>query len=97
MKQPFVSPKKISDKIKSYSNPLALDLLDRCLTFNPQKRITAEEAMRHPYFQELFEEDHLKAPVVIDFSFEKNSSITLEELKIEIMEQISDLNLKKGE
>lgn len=53
--------------------------------------------MRHPYFQELFEEDHLKAPVVIDFSFEKNSSITLEELKIEIMEQISDLNLKKGE
>lgn len=62
-----------------------MDLLDRCLTFNPAHRITAEEAMRHPYFQEIFEEEHIKKPVIIDFSFEKKGHITLEELKVEII------------
>lgn len=29
----------------------ALDLLDRMLTFNPSKRITAKEALEHFYFK----------------------------------------------
>ena len=31
---------------------LEYDLLSRCLVFNPQKRITATEAVSHPYFTE---------------------------------------------
>ncbi len=31
---------------------MALDLLKRLLTYDPQCRISAEEAMRHPYFAE---------------------------------------------
>jgi len=31
------------------SNPLALDLLKRMLTFNPLRRITVDEALAHPY------------------------------------------------
>ncbi len=31
----------------------ALDLLDRMLTFNPAKRITAKEALEHYYFKSM--------------------------------------------
>ncbi len=30
-------------------NPLALDLMEKCLTFSPKRRITVEEALKHPY------------------------------------------------
>lgn len=39
-----------------YSCPyLALDLLDRMLTFNPNKRITVEEALAHPYLEQYYD------------------------------------------
>lgn len=31
------------------ANPLAVDLLEKCLTFSPKARITVEEALAHPY------------------------------------------------
>lgn len=34
---------------------LALDLLDRMLTFNPVKRITVEEALAHPYLEQYYD------------------------------------------
>lgn len=30
--------------------PLALDLLEKLLQFDPSKRLTCEEALQHPYF-----------------------------------------------
>ncbi|WVQ79498.1 mitogen-activated protein kinase CPK1 [Cryptococcus sp. DSM 104549] len=33
------------------AKPAALDLLRRCLTFSPTKRITCEEALDHPYLE----------------------------------------------
>lgn len=27
-----------------------IDLLERCLTLNPDKRLTPDEALRHPFF-----------------------------------------------
>jgi mitogen-activated protein kinase 1/3 len=36
-----------------HSEPEALDLLKKMLTMNPHKRITAKEALRHPYFRDL--------------------------------------------
>lgn len=33
----------------------ALDLLDKMLTFNPNKRITVEEALAHPYLEQYYD------------------------------------------
>ena len=33
----------------------ALDLLDKMLTFNPEKRITIEESLAHPYLEQYYD------------------------------------------
>lgn len=37
------------DLLPASTPPEALDLLKRLLVFNPEKRLTAEEALEHPY------------------------------------------------
>jgi serine/threonine protein kinase len=41
------------DTLFKGANPKALDLLAKFLAFDPGKRITAEEALAHPYLKEL--------------------------------------------
>lgn len=38
--------------LNTYTSPLGLDLVDRLLTYDPEKRITAREALKHAYFTE---------------------------------------------
>ncbi|KAL7008043.1 mitogen activated protein kinase [Cystobasidiomycetes sp. EMM_F5] len=45
---PFKKKKKYAEMYPN-AKPLAIDLLEKCLTFNPKKRITVEEALAHPY------------------------------------------------
>jgi len=57
------------------ANPQALDLLDRLLTFNPDDRITVEEALSHPYVSAYHEpQDEPVAPPLPPnfFDFESN-------------------------
>ena len=45
-------------KLFGYAPPLAIDLLKKFLIFDPEKRITVEEALAHPYLADLhLEED----------------------------------------
>lgn len=37
------------------ADPQALDLLDKMLTFNPNKRITVEEALAHSYLTQYYD------------------------------------------
>ena len=49
-------------------NKLALDFLEKMLVFNPSKRITAEQALAHPYLSQLH--DPSDEPVCHDYLFE---------------------------
>ena len=43
---------------------VALDLLDKLLTFNPNKRITVEQALAHPYLEQYYDpSDEVSAEV----------------------------------
>jgi len=60
------------NKVFPKTNQLALDLLDKMLEFNPTKRVSVEEALKHPYLARLHHpasETVCKAP--FDFEFEK--------------------------
>lgn len=52
---PPSKPRFLSDMFP-HASPDALDLLRRCLKFNPSKRITAEEALSHPYVAQFHNE-----------------------------------------
>eukprot|EP00472_Partenskyella_glossopodia_P000436 CAMPEP_0197542864 /NCGR_PEP_ID=MMETSP1318-20131121/67932_1 /TAXON_ID=552666 /ORGANISM="Partenskyella glossopodia, Strain RCC365" /LENGTH=300 /DNA_ID=CAMNT_0043102157 /DNA_START=298 /DNA_END=1200 /DNA_ORIENTATION=+ len=55
-----------------HASEQALDLLSNMLTFSPRKRITVEEALKHPYLAKLHDPtDEPVAKSTFDFSFEK--------------------------
>jgi serine/threonine protein kinase len=60
------------NKIYKDANPLALDLMEKMLTFNPHKRISVEEALAHPYLKSLHNpKTEAKCSRIFDFEFEK--------------------------
>ena len=53
------------------ANPVALDLLDKMLIFNPEKRWTVEQCLAHPYFRDLHNSDEEPlASGAFDWSFD---------------------------
>jgi len=70
------------------ANPGALDLLEKMLMFNPRKRISVEEALRHPYLDELsLPETEIKCQAQFDFSFEDDLN-TKESIQDHMWEEI---------
>lgn len=43
----------IKENNKKYATPLAIDLIDKLLRYDHKERLTAQEAMDHPYFDEV--------------------------------------------
>ncbi|KIL58206.1 hypothetical protein M378DRAFT_1026334 [Amanita muscaria Koide BX008] len=74
------------------ANPLAIDLLEKCLTFSPKRRIEVSEALKHPYLQPYH--DPLDEPTAepLDpsfFDFDYGDPINKEELKVLIYEEVT--------
>uniref|UniRef100_A0A0G4H4Z4 Protein kinase domain-containing protein n=1 Tax=Chromera velia CCMP2878 TaxID=1169474 RepID=A0A0G4H4Z4_9ALVE len=54
-----------------HATSLSLDLVRKMLMFDPNQRITVEEALRHPYFEGLHNpSDEFRAPNRIEWSFD---------------------------
>eukprot|EP00771_Trimastix_marina_P003873 gnl/Trimastix_PCT/585.p1 GENE.gnl/Trimastix_PCT/585~~gnl/Trimastix_PCT/585.p1 ORF type:complete len:374 (+),score=127.25 gnl/Trimastix_PCT/585:964-2085(+) len=67
-------------RITPAPNPLALDLLEKMLIFDPTKRITVTEALAHPYLASLH--DVSEEPVALtQFDFEYEDGVTMNILK----------------
>ena len=70
-------------KLFSFAPPEAIDLLKKFLIFDPEKRITVEEALKHPYMADLhLQEDEPTREEVdhLDFEFE-DYNLTTQQLK----------------
>lgn len=64
---PVARPKPLTE-LYPQASPEALDLISRTLTFNPDRRLSAQEAIKHPYvakFHDPANEPTLDAPVRI--------------------------------
>ncbi|KAJ2479277.1 MAPK protein hog1 [Coemansia sp. RSA 2131] len=78
-------------------DPLAIDLLEKMLVFDPRKRITAAEALAHPYLETYHDEaDEPGAESVFDWSF-NDADLPVEEWKVMMYNEILDfLNVADG-
>ncbi|KAI8069409.1 mitogen-activated protein kinase [Gongronella butleri] len=75
------------------ANPLAIDLLEHLLTFNPAKRYTVEQALKHPYLEPYHDpDDEPDAPPIHEsfFDFDRyKDQLTKEELKLMLFKEIT--------
>lgn len=59
MKMPEIrNPETLSRRYKKKADPLALDLLTKMLCLDEKERITATQALQHPYFKDMIKEEN---------------------------------------
>ncbi|XP_051149920.1 mitogen-activated protein kinase homolog D5-like [Andrographis paniculata] len=77
---PLVQRQSLKEKFP-HLDPLAIDLAEKMLTFDPRQRITVEEALEHRYLRLLHDNsDEPVCPAPFSFEFEKYD-LTVEQLK----------------
>ncbi|XP_069048731.1 mitogen-activated protein kinase 11 isoform X3 [Lepisosteus oculatus] len=81
-------PQQDLEKIFRGANPLAIDLLKRMLVLDCDGRVTAAEALAHPYFAQYHDPDDEPAALPYDQSAESTER-TLEEWKELVFEEMN--------
>ena len=83
-------PKKQISQIVNYGYPLALDLLEKMIEFNPEKRISVQDAINHPYLKSI--KEGIEDPVYkgqLNMDFDYNQQITIDQLQQIFINEIS--------
>lgn len=72
------------------ADPRAISLLSQLLTFDPDKRLTAEQALAHPYLSELRveSEERVYEGSAVDFGFEDVKGVTKDDMRELIIGEI---------
>jgi len=73
------------------TNPLAIDLISKLLTFDVEKRITVEQAIEHPYFERVREPLLEKVHKPVKFEFE-DLKLESDTMKAYILKEICHYN-----
>ncbi|KAL9647996.1 hypothetical protein ABK040_016687 [Willaertia magna] len=95
MKTLSKKPKRNLMELFPHANPLAIDLLDKMLEFDPLKRITVDEALKHPYLESMVEdeddeEDDENVPL---FTFNCDNEMPIDQIKQLLYDEIIDYNM----
>jgi mitogen-activated protein kinase 1/3 len=82
-------PKKDFNKILKSKNPNAVDLVEKMLVFNPEKRYSIEQCLNHPYLKNMRE--GIEDPVFngkLNLEFD-DKNITLSQLFVFLVKEVS--------
>ncbi|GAV71378.1 Pkinase domain-containing protein [Cephalotus follicularis] len=91
---PHVPKEPFAQKFPDVS-PVAIDLAERMLVFDPCKRITVEEALNHPYLSALHElNEEPTCPSPFNFDFEQ-TTLNEEDIKDLILREALSFNMDK--
>jgi serine/threonine protein kinase len=86
------NPKPLESYFPADTAPAAVDLLRRMLIFNPEQRITVDEALEHSYLAELHGQmDEPQCDKLFDFEYERvfgSGDIPREELQKVIAQKL---------
>ncbi|XP_014819723.1 PREDICTED: mitogen-activated protein kinase 12 isoform X2 [Calidris pugnax] len=83
--------KKDFASILKYANPLAVNLLEKMLVLDAEKRITAAEALMHPYFEPIHDPEEEIEAEKYDDTFD-NMDLPLDEWKRITYKEILNFN-----
>jgi len=74
----------------------ALDLLKKCLQFNPKKRVTVDEGINHPFCSKVRDKTkELNSTGSCNLDFEKEGELNVERLRQLFLEEIKIYSKKK--
>merc|ERR1711988_945391 len=83
-------------KLYPKASPEAVDMVDKLLKFNPAERLTADQALKHPYMEALHNVNDEPTATKFKFDFEKDD-ITEDELRVLIWNQLKDSHTELGD
>merc|ERR1719231_1805372 len=85
---PMSRPRPLNEMFPSASVE-ALDLLRICLNFNPSKRISAKDALRHPYVVQFHNpDDEFDCDRVIRIPVDDNTKLRVQDYRDQIYNEV---------